>query len=193
MTNPLTTLLSTSGVLQHQTKPTMKQKLKNKLAAIYGLTGLSQIHLTLAPLRQKLFSSTDQISTLLELCYSLARISPGWSSSSSSGSGFLQQKHFHQSPIKLKIKTLGDKVVKLMLPASAPRSAGPYVREGYQLGDGCDFNGFIAMLPESCRDISQKASPLGLVAMLFPYGRTEENMRYVACCFWIWLCVIDGI
>lgn len=189
MSNPLTTIFSTAPQI-HQTKPTMKQRLKNKLAAIYDLTGLSQIHLTLAPLRQKLFSSTDQISTLLELCYSLARISPGWSSSSSSG--FLHEKHFHQSPIKLRIKTLGDKAVKLMLPASAPRSAGPYVREGYQLGDGYNFNSFVSMLPESCRDISQKASPLGLVAMLFPYGKTEENMRYVACCFWIWLCVIDG-
>lgn len=166
----------------------MKQKIKNKIAAIYELSGLSRINLTLEPIRQKLFSSTDQISTLLELCYSLARISPGWSSSS----GFLQEKHFQQSPIKLKIKTLGNKVVKLMLPASTQRSPGPCVREGYQLGDGCNFNGFISMLPESCRDISQKASPLGLVSMLFPYGKTEENMRYVACCFWIWLCVIDG-
>ncbi|KAI5840521.1 hypothetical protein DFP73DRAFT_633880 [Morchella snyderi] len=167
----------------------MKQKIKNKIAAIYERSGLSRIHLTFEPIRQKLFSSTDRISALLELCYSLARISPGWSS----GSGFLQEKHFQQSPLKLKIKTLGNKVVKLVLPASTQKSPEPYVREGSQQGDGCNFSSFISMLPESCRAISRKASPLGLVSMLFPYGKTEENMRYVACCFWIWLCIVDDL
>lgn len=58
------------------------------------------------------------------------------------------------------------------------------------VGGTCDQ--FIGSLPPSCRKVSEKASPLGLVPKLLPHGLISKGARYVGSCFWIWLCIVDG-
>lgn len=78
----------------------------------------------------------------------------------------------------------------MLLPISQKSSGLGISEEEEEEDESCDK--FIAMLPESCQHISQKASPLGLVPKLFPHGKVRGNVRYVASCFWIWLCMVDG-
>lgn len=90
----------------------------------------------------------------------------------------------------LEVKSLGKKKFKMLLPVSQGSSAPGIGEDDEEDGSSCDR--FIEMLPESCQTISQKASPLGLVPKLFPYGKIGRGARYVASCFWIWLCMVDG-
>ncbi|KAI5853773.1 hypothetical protein BZA05DRAFT_335943 [Tricharina praecox] len=59
------------------------------------------------------------------------------------------------------------------------------------VGGTCDQ--FIGSLPPSCRKVSEKASPLGLVPKLLPHGLISKGARYVGSCFWIWLCIVDDL
>lgn len=91
----------------------------------------------------------------------------------------------------LEVKPLGKKKFKMLLPISQ-KASGLGIDEEEEEGDGGSCDRFIEMLPESCQNVSQKASPLGLVPKLFPHGKVGRNVRYIASCFWIWLCMVDG-
>jgi hypothetical protein len=105
----------------------------------------------------------------------------------------ISENVFEISSLELIIKTLNSQKFVLMLPTSpdakvAVEGAGDYEEQG--AGGTCDQ--FIGMLPESCKKISEKASPLGLVPKLLPYGIISKEARYVGSCFWMWLCIVDG-
>jgi hypothetical protein len=96
---------------------------------------------------------------------------------------------FEKQELELKINLLEGKKFTLALPP-ATEAAGLGDEEEQGSGGTCDQ--FIGMLPLSCRQVSEKASPLGLVPKLLPYGIIGKEARYVGSCFWIWLCIVDG-
>lgn len=62
------------------------------------------------------------------------------------------------------------------------------------VNDVCVTNDpFIQLLPPSCRKVSEKANPLGLVSKLLPPGLISKSARYVGRSFWIWLCTVDDL
>lgn len=102
---------------------------------------------------------------------------------------------FRTESLKLGIKQLDGAAYDLILPPSVQigmntvdSGIGDVEEQGF--GGTCDQ--FISMLPESCREISAKASPLGLVPKLLPSGIISSEARHVGSCFWIWLCIVDG-
>jgi hypothetical protein len=131
--------------------------------------------------------------SLDDICYSLGRIDPAAHVATSDTVDGL----FEPCKLQLEIKLLNNTRFELVLPPgmnSAVASAGSSVTAGdtEEQGSGGTCDQFIGMLPESCREISQKASPLGLVPKLLPYGTISSEARYVGSCFWIWLCIVDG-
>jgi len=54
------------------------------------------------------------------------------------------------------------------------------------------FNSFVLQLPIFAQDIVKSADPRGLVSRMLPSGLVPPGARYIATCFWAWLCVIDG-
>jgi hypothetical protein len=51
---------------------------------------------------------------------------------------------------------------------------------------------FVDRLPLVARSVVQRIRPDILVNRILPAGWIRPGARYVATCFWIWLCVIDG-
>jgi hypothetical protein len=96
---------------------------------------------------------------------------------------------FEKQELELIINLLEGKKFTLALPP-AIEAAGLGDEEEQGFGGTCDQ--FIGTLPPSCRKVSEKASPLGLVPKLLPYGIISKEARYVGSCFWIWLCIVDG-
>jgi hypothetical protein len=113
--------------------------------------------------------------------------------------------------LTLNIKTIGKNYNLTLPPAMSMAGLGDEEEQGK--GGTCDQ--FIGVLPPSCRKVSilvvgqpncgepqvanrdyrkvsEKASPLGLVPRLLPYGIISKEARYVGSCFWIWLCIVDG-
>jgi hypothetical protein len=84
--------------------------------------------------------------------------------------------------LELKIALLEGKKFTLALPPTI-EAAGLGDKEEEQ-GFGGTCNQFIGMLPLSCRKVSEKASPLGHVPKLLPYGIVGKESRYVGSCFW---------
>lgn len=143
----------------------------------------------LAGLKHKFFrsSSSRKVSqSLPEICSELAQIPVEEVSNPQTA----KCQIFKEEPIRLEVKSLGNKKFKMLLPISQGASGLGISEEEEEEDESCDR--FIEMLPESCQHISQKASPLGLVPRLFPHGKVRGNVRYVASCFWIWLCMVDG-
>lgn len=153
---------------------------------------ISKTRKAITGIRHKFFGSSSYSRTpvqseLPDICSSLAQIP----AEEMADPHIAQSEHFHQEPIRFEVKTLGNKRFKILLPVT---QATPDIEAGDEEegGDGGSCDRFVGMLPESCRDISQKASPLGLVPKLLPHGKVAGDVRYVASCFWIWLCVVDG-
>jgi hypothetical protein len=95
---------------------------------------------------------------------------------------------FDSVELDLKINTIGRKYTLVVPPPIGAAGQGDEEEQGS--GGSCDQ--FIGSLPESCRNVSEKASPLGLVPKLLPHGIISKEARYVGSCFWIWLCIVDG-
>ena len=55
-----------------------------------------------------------------------------------------------------------------------------------------DLSAFLAMVPCKAVPIIERTNPAVLISKLFPVSMTAPGGRYVAACFWSWLCVIDG-
>ncbi|KAG0643342.1 hypothetical protein HOY80DRAFT_463053 [Tuber brumale] len=129
---------------------------------------------------------------LQKICYSLINLPD---KEMSTGLGYTV---FKKQSLTLLVKALRNKQFELMLP-SIPETMTSRGLESVLAGDaeeqghGGSFEKFISMLPESCRDISEKASPLGLVPKLLPYGEISANARFIGSCFWTWLCIIDDL
>ncbi|KAA8912002.1 hypothetical protein FN846DRAFT_773590 [Sphaerosporella brunnea] len=102
----------------------------------------------------------------------------------------LEQPLFELTELELRINTLEGKRFMLVLPPAFDR-AGLGDDEEQGAGGTCDQ--FIGMLPASCRKVSEKASPLGFVPKLLPFGIISKEARYVGSCFWIWLCIVDDL
>ena len=58
--------------------------------------------------------------------------------------------------------------------------------------DRVDLSGFLARLPCKAVSIIERTDPAVLISKMFPVSMTAPGARYVAACFWSWLCVIDG-
>jgi hypothetical protein len=54
------------------------------------------------------------------------------------------------------------------------------------------FKSFMFGLPAFAQDIVISADPEGLVGRMLPSKLIPPGARYIATCFWAWLCVIDG-
>ena len=48
------------------------------------------------------------------------------------------------------------------------------------------------MVPCKAVPIIERTDPVVLISNMFPISMTAPGGRYVAACFWSWLCVIDG-
>ncbi|PWW78231.1 hypothetical protein C7212DRAFT_352543 [Tuber magnatum] len=143
-------------------------------------------------------SSRDEES-LQKICYSLVNLpEEEISSRRATRSENLGCTVFKRQSLTLFVKALRNRQFELMLP-SVPETMSSRDIESLLAGDaeeqghGGSFERFVSMLPESCRDISEKASPLGLVPKLLPYGEISANARYIGSCFWMWLCIIDDL
>ena len=55
-----------------------------------------------------------------------------------------------------------------------------------------DLSGFLGRLPSKAVPIIERTDPAILISKMFPASMTAPGARYVAACFWSWLCVIDG-
>ena len=55
-----------------------------------------------------------------------------------------------------------------------------------------DLSSFIGRLPCKAVPIIERTDPELLVSKMFPASITAPGARYVATCFWSWLCVLDG-
>ena len=55
-----------------------------------------------------------------------------------------------------------------------------------------DLSGFLGGLPRKAVPIIERTDPAVLISKMFPASMTAPGARYVAACFWSWLCVIDG-
>ena len=141
--------------------------------------------------RRKRSSSNDKVQrdSLKDICLDLGRI-PDEEIPQREGAVFSS-----------KTLTIGIKKVNTRITLDLPPATGTVTdnlkataagdEEEQQHGGTCDM--FIDMLPERCRAVSEKASPLGLVPKLLPHGLISKEARYVGSCFWIWLCIVDGM
>ena len=55
-----------------------------------------------------------------------------------------------------------------------------------------DLSHFLGRLPCSAVPIIERTVPAVLISKMFPASMTSPGARYVAACFWSWLCVLDG-
>ena len=55
-----------------------------------------------------------------------------------------------------------------------------------------DLSAFLVRLPCKAVPIVERTDPAVLISKMFPVSMTAPAGRYVAACFWSWLCVIDG-
>lgn len=135
-----------------------------------------------SPRLPALATAAAREKTFEKICFELAR-----ADNSEVGSETCQI--FDQVDLDLKINTLAKSFTLVLPPTLNPAGLG--VEEERGVGGTCDQ--FIGALPPSCRKVSEKASPLGLVPKLLPYGVISKEARYVGSCFWIWLCIVDGV
>ena len=127
-------------------------------------------------------AAAQQKKTFEKICFELA-----CADNSEVGSETCQI--FDQVDLSLKINTLAKSITLVLPPTLNPAGLGD--EEEHGAGGTCDQ--FIGVLPPSCRKVSEKASPLGLVPKLLPYGIISKQARYVGSCFWIWVCIVDGL
>lgn len=127
--------------------------------------------------------------TLEDICYDLCRVNT-----------CLPQNPpytvFKPEKLVLQIKLLGGAKFSLNVPPPALSPAQPEMTGSSEMNvnDVCVTNDpFIQLLPPSCRQVSEKASPLGLVSKLLPPGLISKNARYVGRSFWTWLCTVDDL
>ena len=55
-----------------------------------------------------------------------------------------------------------------------------------------DLSSFLSRLPWKVVPIIERTDPDLLISKMFPASMTAPGARYVATCFWSWLCVLDG-
>ena len=55
-----------------------------------------------------------------------------------------------------------------------------------------DLSSFLGRLPCKVVSIIERTDPELLISKMFPASLTAPGARYVATCFWSWLCVLDG-
>lgn len=55
-----------------------------------------------------------------------------------------------------------------------------------------DLSAFLDDLPSTVEPIIKKTSPETLVERMFPALTSHHGARYLAACFWCWLCILDG-
>lgn len=128
-------------------------------------------------------SQSTRDKTFEKICFELAR-------ADESEAGSENAQMFEMDELALKINIIDGKSFNLVLPPAMDVLASCDVDTEEGVGGSCDL--FIGMLPNSCKKVSEKASPLGLVPKLLPHGVISKEARYVGSCFWIWLCIVDG-
>ncbi|PUU74539.1 hypothetical protein B9Z19DRAFT_1068132 [Tuber borchii] len=144
-------------------------------------------------------SSPEGEEGLQEVCYSLINLpGEGMSTGRATRAEDLGCTVFKRQSLTFFVRALRNKQFELMLPSIPETMTSKGLEhvlagDAEEQGDGGSFERFVSMLPESCRDISEKASPLGLVPKLLPYGEISANARYIGSCFWMWLCIIDDL
>ena len=73
-------------------------------------------------------------------------------------------------------------------PYRTSPSAQDHPRDTYRV----DLSGFLDRLPCKAVPIIERTDPVVLISEMFPAPITTPGARYVAACFWSWLCVLDG-
>lgn len=56
-----------------------------------------------------------------------------------------------------------------------------------------DLSAFLDDLPSTVEPIIKKTSPETLVERMFPALTSHHGARYLAACFWCWLCILDDL
>ncbi|KAH0542451.1 hypothetical protein FGG08_003122 [Glutinoglossum americanum] len=67
----------------------------------------------------------------------------------------------------------------------------PYAAEEQILSK--KFRSFVRELPTFVQDIVNSANPEGLVGRMLPLELVPPGARYIAACFWAWVCAIDDL
>ena len=82
------------------------------------------------------------------------------------------------------------KLHTIVLPPSYQMffTAESSIRESAEI----DLSQFLIRLPRKAKTIIERTDPEGLISKMFPFPVTKPGARYVAACFWSWLCVLDG-
>ncbi|MCJ1228636.1 hypothetical protein MMC12_005297 [Toensbergia leucococca] len=78
-----------------------------------------------------------------------------------------------------------DYIIVLPLPFKATSIKQSYV-------DTIDLTDFLLDLPPFAAPVIEQANPAALVNRMLPLSAISPGARYVATCFWAWLCVLDG-
>ena len=152
----------------------------------------NQFHDAMRELKAKLFSRAESVA-LRQVCCELADLAdePPHYPSGTAGHAV-----FERLPLALRVKSLGARRYELLLPRPPMRAAvgigSVFAGDAEEQGPGGSCERFVSMLPASCREISRRACPLGLVPKLLPYGAVSSDARFIGTCFWMWLCIVDG-
>ena len=84
-----------------------------------------------------------------------------------------------------------DQDYAMIIPSLSGNSTS-LVGSSLQGHDRIDLSSFMCNLPAYAESIIDRASPVDLVNQMFPPSIALPGARYVAACFWSWLCVLDG-
>ena len=102
-----------------------------------------------------------------------------------------QQLHKKCPPVDFNGYDLFDPVsesrYELQTPALCSKKA-PGVAEGPTI----IIDAFVRRLPPPAEDVVRKVQPSALVNQMLPTGLVKEGARYVAACFWAFICVLDS-
>ena len=168
------------------------KEFKAKLFSRAGLVTLRQAYDAMRELKARLFSRVGSV-TLQQVCCELAGLAE---ESEQCLGGAAECVVFESLPLELRVKSLGTRLYELLLPRApvlaAAGTESVAAGDAEEQGPGGSCERFVSMLPESCKEISKRACPLGLVPKLLPYGAVSPDARFIGTCFWMWLCIVDG-
>ncbi|KAI9764176.1 MAG: hypothetical protein M1840_008658 [Geoglossum simile] len=126
--------------------------------------------------------------SIVDIVSSAARLPPGVAQLTS----FVEHPNVLLSATKrFQNSTLG-KAYELVLPHDRFPSAFASDALEEQIV-GRKFESFVLQLPIFAQDIVKSADPRGLVGRMLPLGLVPLGARYIATCFWAWLCIIDDL
>ena len=91
-------------------------------------------------------------------------------------------------------KAIYDNEIRQVHTMILPPPYHTFLSEKDPTGDAnrVDLSGFLGRIPCKAVPIIERTDSAVLISRMFPVSVTAPGARYVAACFWSWLCVIDG-